>query len=366
MTLRPPRLASILEWRVIASIAVFSAISLGIWFWKASTANSRPRALELLIWQDYMSPELVARFQKEFDCKVNVSYFSSNEDLLDILRNESRPDVDVIVPSSYSLGILQQEAFLEPVTTKRSQAWNDMDQELLKRFDLTQFKTLGIPYMIAPTGIASRKTTTNPNSTTPPISWSILFDKKNHHQQLSILDDKREAIAISLLSEGKPCVLTDEKSISDACKHIKEALDNGTIIDASAYHYKLINGDLQIAQAWPGDVIPFENYLIFQVPEEGHVVTCDFLCVLRSSGRKKLAWSFVNYFSRPDIASQNMEWCQYRSPVRDAYRNKKASLKHPALHLEPTDGKPYKGFVLPSVSREVDDMINQHWIGISK
>lgn len=314
-----------------------------------------------------MSPELVAQFQKEFDCKVNITYFSSNEDLLDILRNESRPDVDVVVPSSYSLGILQQEAFLEPVTTNLSRAWDDMDHDLLKRFNLTQFKTLGVLYMIAPTGIASRKTPANQGAQPPSISWNILFNPKNHHEEVSILDDKREAIAISLLSMGKSCTLTDKESVEKACEHLKEARDAGSKIDASAYHYKLLNGDLHIAHAWPGDVIPFKNEITFQVPDEGHVVTCDFLCVLRSSGRKKLAWQFVNYFSRPDVASRNMEWCQYRSPVRQAYDSKKGSLTHPALHLKPKkEGELYKGFVLPSVTRDVDDMINECWDKIVK
>ena len=57
--------------------------------------------LNMYIWTEYVSEDVIHKFEDETGVKVNVSYYSSNEDLLAKLKAEKEGTFDIIQPSDY-------------------------------------------------------------------------------------------------------------------------------------------------------------------------------------------------------------------------------------------------------------------------
>src|SRR6185312_13331920 len=95
---------------VFSQVLIFSCTS------KQSGSNpaseSQNRVVNLAIWSNYLSPELVTQFEKKTGIKIQVSNYSSNEELLAKLQ-AGASGYDVAVPSDYmvfamaKLGLLQ-------------------------------------------------------------------------------------------------------------------------------------------------------------------------------------------------------------------------------------------------------------------
>lgn len=57
--------------------------------------------LNVFIWTEYVSESAISDFQDQYGIKVNVSTYSSNEDMLSKLKSESEGTYDVLLPSDY-------------------------------------------------------------------------------------------------------------------------------------------------------------------------------------------------------------------------------------------------------------------------
>ncbi len=64
--------------------------------------------LNVFIWTEYVSEDAIKAFEDSSGIKVNVSTYSSNEDMLAKLKSESEGTYDVILPSDYAVGADQR------------------------------------------------------------------------------------------------------------------------------------------------------------------------------------------------------------------------------------------------------------------
>ena len=88
----------------------------------SSSKAAQNGEVNVFVWTEYVSDTAIASFEKEYGIKVNVSTYSSNEDLLAKLKSESEGTYDVILPSDYTVEYLIAQNKLEP-----------LDKEALKR-----------------------------------------------------------------------------------------------------------------------------------------------------------------------------------------------------------------------------------------
>ena len=54
------------------------------------------------------------------------------------------------------------------------------------------------------------------------------------------------------------------------------------------------------------------------VPGEGSNLWADYLVVLQASPRQDLAWKFVDFLNRPEVAARNAQFVYYATPNADA------------------------------------------------
>ena len=87
--------------------------------------------INVFIWTEYVSESAIKAFEEESGIKVNVSTYSSNEDLLAKLKSESEGTYDVILPSDYAVEYLIAQDKLEALDKDKLTNLSNIDEAYL-------------------------------------------------------------------------------------------------------------------------------------------------------------------------------------------------------------------------------------------
>src|SRR5215471_5693650 len=68
--------------------------------------------LHIFNWGDYTNPKLIEKFEKQYNIKVTLDDYDSNETMLSKVR-AGNSGYDIVVPSDYTVKIMVEEGLLE-------------------------------------------------------------------------------------------------------------------------------------------------------------------------------------------------------------------------------------------------------------
>lgn len=148
--------------------------------------KGRP-VLHVYNWADYIKPSLVRQFEKEFNCRVVIDTFDSNESMFARLR-AGASGYDIIFPSSYMVTIMQKHDMLQPLDHSLLPNLKHLDPVYLA-MAADKDCTYAVPYMLSNAGIAYRADALEDVEPT----WAV-FDRADLRGRMTMLDDYRETI----------------------------------------------------------------------------------------------------------------------------------------------------------------------------
>jgi len=95
------------------TLTVFLAFfAFGLMLTLTSGCGQSKPVLYFYTWEDYIDPQVVEDFEKQFNCTVHLDTFESNEDMLAKIRTGSVP-YDVILPTTYTVEIMRDEQLIQ-------------------------------------------------------------------------------------------------------------------------------------------------------------------------------------------------------------------------------------------------------------
>ena len=97
----------------------------------SSSSAASAETLNVFVWTEYVSEASIKAFEEESGIKVNVSTYSSNEDLLAKLKSESEGTYDVILPSDYAVEYLVKQGELEELDKTKLPNLENIDPAFL-------------------------------------------------------------------------------------------------------------------------------------------------------------------------------------------------------------------------------------------
>ena len=254
--------------------------------------EAQARVVNLAIWSNYLSPELISLFEKKTGIKIQISNYSSNEELLAKLQ-AGASGYDVAVPSDYMIFIMRKLGLLEELDFSQLSNTKSLAPKFLKKSYDPENKN-SVPYNWGTTGIAIHR---NLYSGTVK-GWRDLFEKPELSGKISLLDDAREVLGAALkalgyslnsmteseLMKAKALLLKTRSRIKAFTSEPKMPLINREIAVAHVF----MSDALQARQATGGKV----DYL---VPEEGGTLWIDSLVIPKGARHLKEAHEFINF-----------------------------------------------------------------------
>lgn len=271
-------------------------------------------ALNVYNWSDYISPETLRAFEREFGVRVTYDTYESNEELLAKLQ-AGAGGYDVVVPSTYAAPALIAQGLALPLRKEHLTNWEHLSPEFLGRpFDPDNRYT--VPWQWGVTGLAWRTDLL----AEAPASWGVFHDGRLRGK-LTMMDDVRDVIGAWLRHRGRSINSRDPAHLAEARADAIRAKPNLKAFISAPVKGQLVAGDVWVAQLWNGDTRQAareEPRIAFALPREGSTMWIDSLLVPRSAPHRRAAHEFVNYLLRPDVAASVAATTGYGSANRAA------------------------------------------------
>lgn len=277
-------------------------------------SSSKP-TLQIFIWSDYITPEVIEKFKKEYDCHIVIDTFDSNESMYAKLKLGAN-SYDLIFPSNYFLDILRKQNMIQPIDKTLIPNYKNLDPTYLKLIE-NEDLDYAIPYMVSTTGIIYRNDKVKEFSP----SWKV-FARSDLKGRMTMLNDLREVIGAALQVLGHSINTTNSKEIAAAVELILDWKQNLAKFEGEQYKNGVASGEYLIAQGYAGDslqVIAENKNVGFSYAEEGTAISIDFAVIPTNAGNKELALKFINFLLQPEITAENIVFTNFLSPNQEAY-----------------------------------------------
>ncbi len=282
--------------------------------------------LNLYLWSDYLADNTIANFEKEFQVKVTLDTFESNEEMIaKLLAGAS--GYDLILPTSNLFSALFANDLITPLNRRYLTNWANLAPMFLDpKWD--PGNTHSLPWAWGTTGIAYRKD----KLAAPPDSWSIFFDPA-YRGKMTMLDDIRDVIGTFLKLRGKSLNATAPADLAQAKVDALAAKANLKAYVSAPVKAQLISGDVWLAQLWSGDAaqaMAEQPELAYLIPKEGSMIFTDALAIPKTAPHRRAAHEFMNYVLRPEVAAAIADRTGYGTTNQPAIPLTRAKMPYPS------------------------------------
>jgi len=301
---------------LFAFVIVFFSV-----FFLLSSCN-KSNVLRIYNWADYIPEEVIQQFEKEYNCKVIYDTFASNEEMFAKIKSGGT-GYDIVFPSGDHVKMMINEGLLEKLDLSKIPNFKNIDPIVLSKTTYDPNHEYSVPYMMGTTGLIVNKKYLKDYEK----SWSI-YERADLKGKMTLLDDMREVFGAALKYLGYSVNTTNPDEIEQAKQVILKWKENIVKFDATTYAQGVVNGEFWVVHGYPENVfqlIPKEDLKNFEffVPKEGGTLWIDNMVILKDAKNKDLAYKFINFILRPEIAAQISDYLMIPSPITEAQKYKK-------------------------------------------
>jgi len=283
------------------------------------------KVLNLYIWSDYLAPNTLSDFEKQWGIKVHVSYFDTNETLETRLLAGSS-GFDIVVPTaSYFERQIKAGVYLSLDKSKLPNLKN-MDPQLMAKVALHDPDNAhGVIYTWGTNGIGyNEKMIAQLMPGAPLDSWRLVFDpavaSKIAACGISVLDSPAEMMRAVLNYLGKDPNSQKPEDLAQAEVTLLKIRPFIRNINSSEYIEALANGDLCVAVGYNGDVLQARDRardankgieIKYMVPKEGSILWFDMLAIPKDAPNPDSAYAYMNYIMTPQVSADISNFKRY-------------------------------------------------------
>lgn len=265
----------------------------------AATQASKGRVLTVSCWQNYGAndPTALKSFEGMTGAKVNLVYFTSEDGLLEMLRQGGVGKIDVCLPNLEYVLQGAREGLFAPINTAKVTTWNALEPSFSQDPALRyQGHVHAVPWVQGVTALA-----VNPKAvTTKPTSWSILWDPASQGK-VAFFDDPTTAIMTAALYLGEDPQNPDLHKVKQALLALKK---NVKLFWSSGDDWTkaYLTGEITMGNLWSGlagTMLANHQAVDFIMPEDGTLVWGDTWAIVRKTKKRDLAYAWINFMTSP-------------------------------------------------------------------
>jgi spermidine/putrescine transport system substrate-binding protein len=291
----------------------------------AGCTRASERRLNVYNWENYVAAATIPNFEREFHCTVRYATYESAEELLAKVFS-GNSGWDVAFPSNSFVEPMRQLDLLLKLDHHRLPNLTNLDARFKQPAWDPQLE-YSVPYMHSATGILYSKSVTR-----TPLAWADLWSD-SYSRRVTMLDDPAEVLGACLKRLGASVNSLDASQLRSARdlamkqKPLLRAYLNEEVRD------QVVAGDVLVAQMWAQVAqVAIDNApnLAFAFPVEGFPLYADNSVILRESKHQDLAYNFIDYLLRPEVAAE------IAIEMRTATTNAAARLLLPAAQRDNT------------------------------
>jgi len=260
--------------------------------------------LHLYNWNNYITPDTVARFEKSCSCKLVQDYYADNEEMLAKLA-AGATGYDILVPTGNAVENLIRQEALRPVDKSLLPNLKNIKPAFMGEF-FDPGNRYSVPYAYSVTLIGYNVEKMRERGI-PTDTWAAIFEPKYLERikgKVTVLDSQRELMSAALKYLGYSVNDVDEGHWKQARDLILRAKPYWAAFNAASYIKELTVGNIWLAHGYSNDMFTAaqdakaagRKFTVgYSTPREGAVLALDNMVLHRSGPRPDLAHRFMNF-----------------------------------------------------------------------
>lgn len=293
-----------------------------------AAADDEP-VLNFYNWADYIHPDTIPNFEKEFGIRVNFDMYDSTE-VVEAKLLAGQTGYDVVVHSVvYSERLIPVGVFM-PLDRSKLPLSEGLDPWLMGELAVGDpGNRYAMPYMWGSTGMSYNLDMIHARMPDAPLdSAAMMFDpaivSRFADCGVSFLDGPTDVIPIAMLYLGYDASSIDPQQLAEVEELIRGVRPYIKYFANSKVINDLPNEEVCIAMSWAGDYGQARNRALevgldlnlgYRVPREGSIVFYDGLYIPADAPHPENAHKFINYLMRPEVAAANSNYVHYANGV---------------------------------------------------
>jgi spermidine/putrescine transport system substrate-binding protein len=270
--------------------------------------------LNIYVWSDSISPELIEKFTAETGIKVNVDGFNSNEDLLTKLQ-AGASGYDLVTPSQHFVKIMIDQGLLEDIDAHATAAFQATDAKWRGQWwDPTNDYSIPLAY-----GTAGF--TVNRDVYKGPVdSWKVLFEPEADLQgKIAMLSYPDEIVGAAQLYLGVPFCSEDASEMKKVYDLLAAQKPSVVAYTSDNIENRIGGGEVAAHFWWDGNSMktrvnekaPIE----YAMPKEGLVGWLDSMVVPKGAANVDNAKKFIDFMTTLDNATVQYNYYGHSAPM---------------------------------------------------
>lgn len=277
----------------------------------SKSSEGKNGELNIFIWTEYVPDSVIEKFEKETGIKVNVSTYSSNEDMLAKVKSESEGTYDIVQPSDYMVEQMASQGMLEELKTDELKNLSNIGESYLNP-SYDPGNKYSVPYQGGVAGIAVNTSKVKKDIT----SYDDLFDSSLKNSIVA-LDDYRAVIGMTARSMGYSMNETDPAVLSKIQDKLLTLKNNVKLYDSDSPKSALISEDCTVGYVWSAEIaLAMEENPDIKVvyPTEGAYLFMDNWAIPKGAKNYDNAVKFIDFMLDAENAQMVLEEFPYLSP----------------------------------------------------
>jgi len=288
------------------------------------------KVLNVYNWSNYIAPDTVANFEKEYGIKVRYDVFDSNE-IVHAKLVAGKTGYDIVVPSSYWAKMQADGGLLQKIDKSKLPNLKNIDPVIMAQLAhldpgnqymvnwLWGYTTVGINVDKVKAALGDLPM--------PDNAWDLVF-KPEYISRLkrcgvSFLDSPTEVVSAALHYLGRPAYsknIADYQIVPPLLKSIRPYV---TLFSSTGYINDLANGAICVAFGYSGDISIAKNRALeghtgqnikALMPKTGGVVFMDTMVIPADAPHPENAHLWMNYIMRPEVHASLTNKVFYANP----------------------------------------------------
>ena len=277
---------------------------------------ARANSLRVLAWGNYLSPQVVERFEKETGIAVTVDTVDTSMAMVAPLL-AGNTAYDIVFPADYQVSGLIEQGLLDRVGVDRlANFWNVDDVWRGRSFDPRNEYT--VPHVWGTTAFAVDTAlyggaidSLNLLFQPPPVLAG----------RMALIDSGFDVVQLALVWLRLPRCSVRPADIAKVREVLLPMLRRLPVVSSSRIVDDMAAGKYALAVMWNGDALRARKErpsLRFANPTEGALVWTDLIAVPKGAPNRVNALTFLSFMMRSEIAAQQSNYTGFANMIRGA------------------------------------------------
>lgn len=262
--------------------------------------------LNIYMWSDYLSQDLVDQFTEETGINVNFSYMSTSEEAAAKITSGGGDEYDLVMPCDADMTALINGGYLEEINLENLTNFDNLG-DIYKYRDFDPENKYAIPYMMNYVYVVY-------NPETCPIEideYADLLDPALEGQIASVTGP-RNLFPIALTSLGYDPNSQNDEEIAEAYEWLQKYVPNVAGFDSDSAETMLINGAASVGFLFDGQASKAfsemgEDALVVAELKDAVQLGVDEFVIPKGAKNKENAEAFLNFLLDAENMAFNLQ-----------------------------------------------------------